>query len=94
MEDSRAYHRYVSNIGCGRPGAQAHGAGLVGTGGLPRNRNLIGSVDGDEYRECEHAILRNRQCVDTIVLQCKTGTSGISGKPSLQWKSVPREQVT
>ncbi len=60
MEDSRAYHRYISNISCGRPFAQAHGARLVGTGRLPGNRNIIGAVDGDECRECEHAIFRNR----------------------------------
>src|SRR6267143_3278689 len=90
MEDSRAYHRYVSNIGCGRTGAQAHGAGLVGTGRLPRNRNLIGSVDGDECRECELAILCNRKRVATIVLQCKTGTSGISGNRASNGKRSKR----
>src|SRR5260370_7403600 len=79
MEDSRAYHRSVSNIGRSRPGAEAHSASLVGTRGLPGNRNLVGSVDGDKGRECERAILRNRQGVATIVLQSKTGTSGISG---------------
>src|SRR5260370_40837054 len=79
MEDSRAYHRSVSNIGRSRPGAEAHGAGLVGTGRLPGNRNLVGSVDGDKYREFERDIPRDGQSVATIVLQSKTGTSGISG---------------
>ena len=90
MEDSRAYHRYVSHIGCSGPGTEAHGAGLVGTGRLPGNRNLIGSVDGDEYRECKHAILRYRQSVHTIVLQSKTGTSGISGNRASNGKRSKR----
>src|ERR1700730_13469331 len=90
MKDSRANHRDISHVCCSCPGAQAHGARLVGTGRLTGNRYLIGPVEGGKGRECERALFWDRLIVATIVLQNKTGAPGISGNRASDGESSKR----
>src|SRR5580704_5742851 len=79
MKNSGAYHRNVGDIGSCRPRALAHRAGLVGTGRLRKNSNLISAVDWDEGRKSKRAILGDRQTIAAVILQNEASTSSISG---------------